>query len=71
MDDIILSVGYNIAGPHVVLPPGHEGDVGMVRILQEHVKQVIAPFKYPRRVIFAKALPNTATGKLQREGAGA
>ena len=33
---------------------------------QSHVKKVIAPYKYPRRVIFATALPKTATGKLQR-----
>jgi 2-aminobenzoate-CoA ligase len=30
------------------------------------VKAVIAPYKYPRRVIFAEALPKTATGKIQR-----
>lgn len=106
-DDIILSAGYNIAGPeveaallshpavqecavigapdeergqivqaHVVLAPGHQGDAAMAKALQDHVKQVIAPFKYPRSVIFADALPKTATGKVQRfqlrdSGAGA
>jgi 2-aminobenzoate-CoA ligase len=34
--------------------------------LQDHVKAQIAPYKYPRRVIFAQALPRTGTGKLQR-----
>ena len=96
-DDMIVSAGYNIAGPeveaallshpavlecgvigapddergqiveaHVVLVPGHAGDALMARILQDHVKSVIAPYKYPRRVVFAEALPKTQTGKLQR-----
>ena len=105
-DDMIISAGYNIAGPeveaallshpavlecavigaadedrgqiveaHVVLAPGQEGDRLMVKLLQDHVKAVIAPYKYPRRVIFAEALPKTQTGKIQRfrlrGGAGA
>ncbi|WP_149587175.1 AMP-binding protein [Tabrizicola flagellatus] len=96
-DDMILSAGYNIAGPeveaallqhpavlecavvgapdpergqiveaHVVLAPGHQGDALMVKLLQDHVKRVIAPFKYPRSVIFTQALPKTQTGKIQR-----
>ena len=38
----------------------------MVRTLQEHVKATIAPYKNPRKVVFAKELPKTATGKIQR-----
>jgi 2-aminobenzoate-CoA ligase len=38
----------------------------MVKVLQDHVKAVIAPYKYPRSVIFTKSLPKTATGKIQR-----
>jgi 2-aminobenzoate-CoA ligase len=34
--------------------------------LQDHVKQTIAPYKYPRIVEFVDALPRTSTGKLQR-----
>jgi 2-aminobenzoate-CoA ligase len=34
--------------------------------LQDHVKAVIAPYKYPRAVIFVEALPKTLTGKIQR-----
>ena len=30
------------------------------------MKATIAPYKYPRRVVFVDALPRTATGKLQR-----
>ncbi|HVZ44302.1 MAG TPA: AMP-binding protein [Ramlibacter sp.] len=50
----------------VVLKPGHAGDEPMVRALQEHVKSMIAPYKYPRRVEFVASLPRTETGKLQR-----
>jgi 2-aminobenzoate-CoA ligase len=96
-DDMIVSSGYNIAGPeveaallahpevlecavvgaadpergqiveaHVVLAPGVAATGETATRLQEHVKATIAPYKYPRRVIFAEALPKTATGKIQR-----
>nr|XP_013032475.2 acyl-coenzyme A synthetase ACSM4, mitochondrial-like isoform X1 [Anser cygnoides]XP_013032476.2 acyl-coenzyme A synthetase ACSM4, mitochondrial-like isoform X1 [Anser cygnoides]XP_047916477.1 acyl-coenzyme A synthetase ACSM4, mitochondrial-like isoform X1 [Anser cygnoides]XP_047916488.1 acyl-coenzyme A synthetase ACSM4, mitochondrial-like isoform X1 [Anser cygnoides]XP_047916496.1 acyl-coenzyme A synthetase ACSM4, mitochondrial-like isoform X1 [Anser cygnoides]XP_047916501.1 acyl-coenzyme A len=35
--------------------------------LQQHVKKVTAPYKYPRKVEFVQALPKTATGKIQRK----
>src|SRR5215470_3403773 len=62
-DDMIVSAGYNIAGPEVgapdeergtvvkafvVLKPGNEKNEETKKKLQEHVKQVIAPYKYPR-----------------------
>jgi len=50
----------------VVLKPGHTGDETMVKALQEHVKATLAPYKYPRQVVFMNALPRTETGKLQR-----
>ncbi|MFN6976615.1 MAG: AMP-binding protein [Gemmobacter sp.] len=96
-DDMIVSSGYNIAGPeveaallkhpdvaecavvgepdeargqivvaHVVVAGGVAEDEATVRRLQEHVKAVIAPYKYPRRIVFCGALPKTATGKIQR-----
>ncbi len=96
-DDIILSSGYNIAGPdveaallahddvlecavigvpdsqrgqivqaHVVLAQGVAADQATVERLQRHVKDTIAPFKYPRSVIFCDTLPKTQTGKIQR-----
>ena len=34
--------------------------------LQNHVKNMIAPYKYPREVEFVNALPKTGTGKIQR-----
>lgn len=47
----------------VVLKPG--ADVS-AQALQDHVKQTIAPYKYPRAVEFVAELPKTHTGKLQR-----
>ncbi len=96
-DDMILSAGYNIAGPeveaallshsdvlecavvgipddergqivqaHVVLAACAEPSDAMASTLQDHVKATIAPYKYPRSVVFTDALPKTQTGKIQR-----
>jgi 2-aminobenzoate-CoA ligase len=96
-DDMIISAGYNIAGPEVeealcshpavaecavvgvpdeargmlvkavvVVHDGITADDELALALQSHVKQTIAPYKYPRVVEFAEALPRTSTGKLQR-----
>ncbi len=96
-DDMIVSSGYNIAGPevesallshpavaecgvigvpdeargmivkaYVVTAPGIEADAALVTALQEHVKQAIAPYKYPRAIEFIAQLPKTETGKLRR-----
>ncbi|QIG98846.1 MULTISPECIES: benzoate-CoA ligase family protein [unclassified Bradyrhizobium] len=96
-DDMIISAGYNIAGPEVeaallghpdvaecavvgapdeergqivsafiVLKQGARNDDIEVKLLQDHVKATIAPYKYPRAIAFVDALPKTQTGKIQR-----
>jgi 2-aminobenzoate-CoA ligase len=50
----------------VVLRPGQQESPGMVKALQDFVKQTVAPYKYPRAVEFVDKLPRTQTGKLQR-----
>jgi acyl-coenzyme A synthetase/AMP-(fatty) acid ligase len=50
----------------VVLRDGHSASEALARELQEHVKAATAPYKYPRLVDFAAALPRTATGKVRR-----
>lgn len=50
----------------VVLRAGETAAPALERALQEHVKQTLAPYKYPRAVEFVTALPRTPTGKLQR-----
>ena len=50
----------------VVLRDGHEGDEALATELQDHVKGLTAPYKYPRIVEFADELPKTASGKIKR-----
>ena len=96
-DDMIVSSGYNIAGPeveaallaheavnecgvigvpdearghivqaHIVVANGIDETDDLRKTLQDHVKATIAPYKYPRSIVFRKDLPKTATGKIQR-----
>lgn len=51
---------------HVVVRSGHAPMDALAAELQEFAKGQIAPYKYPRRVVFRDALPRTETGKLQR-----
>lgn len=57
--------GY-IPKAFIVLNPGFRPTVALERDLQDFVKAMIAPFKYPRAVEFIDALPRTETGKVQR-----
>jgi benzoate-CoA ligase family protein len=50
----------------VVLKQPQKGGDELARQLQEHCRQKLAPFKYPRWVEFREDLPKTATGKIQR-----
>ena len=50
----------------VVLKPGHVGSEALGKALQEHVKAVTAPYKYPRKIEFVTALPKTVSGKIRR-----
>ena len=50
----------------VVLAPGYIGSDALVSELQEHVKRVTAPYKYPRRIEFVADLPKTVSGKIRR-----
>lgn len=96
-DDMIVSAGYNIAGPEVeaallahplvlevgvvgapdpergrivkafiVLADPSAAGPDLAKELQDHVKRELAPYKYPRSVVFVDALPKTGSGKLQR-----
>jgi 2-aminobenzoate-CoA ligase len=49
-----------------VLKPGEMADAAQTKTLQDHVKHTLAPYKYPRDVVFVAQLPRTETGKLQR-----
>lgn len=55
-----------LVAAYVVLNPEFSPSDDLRGELQDHVKATIAPYKYPRVLEFAEALPKTATGKLQR-----
>jgi benzoate-CoA ligase len=50
----------------VVLKAGHSPSDSLKSALQQHVKDKLAPYKYPRWIEFTSDLPKTATGKIQR-----
>ena len=50
----------------VVLRNAPDASEATARIIQEHVKATIAPYKYPRDVRFMEQLPRTASGKVER-----
>ena len=50
----------------VVLAEGYEGTPALTKELQNHVKHVTAPYKYPRVIEYVKELPKTLGGKIKR-----
>jgi acetyl-CoA synthetase/medium-chain acyl-CoA synthetase len=50
----------------VVLAPGHTASDTLATELQDHVKTVTAPYKYPREIEFVADLPKTISGKIRR-----
>ncbi|HET6683355.1 MAG TPA: AMP-binding protein [Gaiella sp.] len=50
----------------VVLRPGVDPTAELIGELQEHVKNVTAPYKYPREISFVDELPKTSSGKIRR-----
>ncbi|MDD4016416.1 MAG: AMP-binding protein [Kiritimatiellae bacterium] len=50
----------------VVLAKSYEASDEMAKTLQDHVKKVTAPYKYPRVVEFVSELPKTISGKIRR-----
>jgi benzoate-CoA ligase len=50
----------------VVLKQGNTPNEELKHRLQQHVKDKLAPYKYPRWIEFMSELPKTATGKIQR-----
>jgi acetyl-CoA synthetase len=70
MECAITSVPDEIRGAivkaTVVLAMGFTGSDALVLELQDHVKKVTAPYKYPRIIEFATELPKTISGKIRR-----
>jgi len=59
-DDLIKPIAY------VVVRSGITASDELAGALKQHVKAMLAPYKYPRWVEFVEELPKTATGKIQR-----
>ena len=56
----------SIVKAFVVLTVGHQPSDELVKELQDHVKKVTAPYKYPREIEFVRELPKTISGKIRR-----
>lgn len=50
----------------IILAKGYEPSEELKKEIQNHVKKVTAPYKYPRIVEFVKELPKTTSGKIMR-----
>ncbi len=50
----------------IILSKNYIASDELARELQEHVKKITAPYKYPRIVEFVKELPKTISGKIRR-----
>jgi acetyl-CoA synthetase len=65
-----------VAAPHrergeivkafVILAAGYEPSDELTKELQDHVKGVTAPYKYPRAIEYVAELPKTTSGKIKR-----
>ena len=50
----------------IILSPGHRPSDELALSIQEHVRAVTAPYKYPRAIEFVAELPKTVSGKIRR-----
>jgi acetyl-CoA synthetase len=65
-----------VASPHrergeivkafIILAEGFEPSDELTKQLQDHVKSVTAPYKYPRAIDYVTELPKTTSGKIKR-----
>jgi len=65
-----------VASPHrergeivkafIILADGFEASDELTKELQDHVKSVTAPYKYPRAIDYVTGLPKTISGKIKR-----
>jgi acetyl-CoA synthetase/medium-chain acyl-CoA synthetase len=50
----------------IILAPGYEGSPELTKELQNFVKNLTAPYKYPREIEYVDSLPKTISGKIRR-----
>ncbi|MCP8967461.1 acyl-CoA synthetase MbcS [Ectobacillus ponti] len=56
----------HIVKAFIVLKDEVQADEALIPVLQEHVKTLTAPYKYPRKIEFVGELPKTTSGKIRR-----
>ncbi len=57
----------NVVKAFIVLAAGHAPSDALVDDIQQHVRNFLAPYEYPKEIEFIDALPMTTTGKVQRK----
>ena len=50
----------------IILAPGYQGSADLTKELQNFVKNLTAPYKYPREIEYVDSLPKTVSGKIRR-----
>ena len=70
MENAVIGAPDEIRGrvvkAYIVLNKGYEPSEELKKELQNHVKKVTAPYKYPRLIDFVEDLPKTISGKIRR-----
>jgi acetyl-CoA synthetase len=51
---------------YIILGQGYEASDDLAKEIQDFVKNLTAPYKYPRKIVFREALPKTISGKIRR-----
>ncbi len=59
-------IRYEIVKAFIILKPGFQPSDALAAEIQDHVKLVTAPYKYPREIEFVESLPKTISGKIRR-----
>jgi acetyl-CoA synthetase len=52
---------------YIVLNAGYPPTESLIKDIQQHVKHLTAPYKYPRDIEFVKKMPKTFSGKIKRD----
>ena len=60
------SIRGEVVKAFIKLAYGYEPSAHLVNELQQHVRKITAPYKYPRKIEFVAELPKTISGKIRR-----
>ncbi len=67
----VIGIPHETRGeiPKAFVEPGEgvSADAGLTEELQDHVKERLARYEYPREIEFVEELPKTTTGKIRRQ----